>query len=472
MKPAIRMASLAGFLLAAPALAQPPSGTGPANPQGVQPPPAETASETQYSDGAVSAHLLGDLGGMRTTLHDMGIDIRANLINEFAGNTSGGLSQGGRNAGEFNFGADLNLGRMGLDPGGSIHITFTQRYGYSLSQQVIGNLVSVQEIYGTGQNFRLAELSFEQALYDNHLNIVAGRVITENDFATSPLLWDHASLYCVFQNNGICGTPVGVPVNSGYDAYPQSTWGARVRVSPVDTVFAQTGVYEVNPSYAESQNGLKFSTSDATGVFIPFEIGWRPGHTITGVPTTDGALPGDYRIGLYYDTSNVTGPLKNLPGQNLPVITGPVYYGRYGGWLTAAQTVWRQPTGKPGGTRSLSLFGALNLGDPDTALYPVYAELGAVLKGTFPGRDDDTIGLAVTDTEVNGHRKDLEAALLAQGYAVTGVQNREIAFEVNYSAAVYPGISIEPGIQFIVHPGALTEVPNALVFALRTAVKF
>ena len=149
----------------------------------------------------------------------MGIDIRANLINEFAGNTSGGLSQGGRNAGEFNFGSDIDLGRMGVDPGGSIHITFTQRYGYSLSEQVVGNLVSVQEIYGTGQDFRLAELSFQQSFYDNHLDIVAGRVITENDFATSPVLWDHASLYCIFQNNGICGTPVGVPVNSGYDAY-------------------------------------------------------------------------------------------------------------------------------------------------------------------------------------------------------------------------------------------------------------
>jgi porin len=463
---------VAGLLAAVPALAQQPSDTGPAYPQGVQPPPAQTASETEYSDGAVSAHLLGDLGGMRTTLHDMGIDIRANFINEFAGNTSGGLSQGGRTAGEFNFGADLDMGKLGLDPDGSVHITFTQRYGHSLSQQVIGNLVSVQEIYGTGEDFRLTELSYQHSFFDHHLDVIAGRVITENDFATSPLLWDRASLWCVFQNNGICGTPVGVPVNSGYDAYPQSTWGARVRVSPTETVFAQTGVYEVNPSYAESQNGLKVSTSNATGVFIPIEFGWRPGHTITGLPTTDGALPGDYRIGAYYDTSSVTGPFRAIPGQNLPAIVGPTYNGRYGFWVNAAQTVWRQPTSKPGGTRSLSLFGAVNVGDQDTALYRVYAEVGAVLKGTFPGRDDDTIGVAVTDVEVNNHRKNLEAGLLSAGYPVTGVQNREIAFEVNYTAAVYHGIIIEPGIQFIVHPGALTEIPNALVFALRTAVKF
>jgi len=463
---------LAAMLLASPAFAQQPADTGPANPQGTQPPPDQAASATEYSDGPPSAHLLGDLGGERTKLHDMGIDIRANLVNEFAGNTSGGLSQGGRDAGEFNFGADLDLGKLGIDPDGSVHITFTQRYGHSLSQQVIGNLVSVQEIYGTGEDFRLTELSFEQSFADHHIDISLGRVITENDFATSPILWDHASLYCVFQNNGVCGTPVGVPVNSGYDAYPQSTWGGRIRVMASDTILVQTGVYEVNPSYGESQNGLKVSSSDATGAFIPLEIGWRPGHTITGQPTTDGPLPGDYRMGAYYDSSSVTGPFNNIPGQNLPVITGPTYHGRYGYYMTAAQTVWREPTAKPGGTRSLSLFAAVNVGDANTALYRVYAEAGAVLKGTFPGRDDDTIGFAVTDTEVNQNRAYQEELLLSEGYAVTGVQKREIAFELNYSAAVWPGISVEPGVQFIVHPGAVGEIPNALVFALRTSVKF
>ncbi len=55
---------------------------------------------------------------------------------------------------------------------------------------------------------------------------------------------------------------------------------------------------------------------------------------------------------------------------------------------------------------------------------------------------------------------------------VAGLQDREIAFELNYSAAVYPGISVEPGVQFVLHPGAVGEIPNALVFALRTSVKF
>lgn len=469
---AVKWHVLACLLVAAPAFGQQPAATGSANPQGAQPEAVEAAGPEDYSDGPASAHLLGDLDGRRTRLHQAGIDLRANIVSELAGNTSGGKSRGVRDASEFNFGADFDLGRLGIDPGGSVHVTFTQRWGRSLSQDVVGNLVSVQEIYGTGENFRLTELSFEQALLDNHIDISLGRVITENDFATSPLLWDHASLYCAFQNNGICGTPVGVPVNSGYDAYPQSTWGGRVRVAPADTLFVQTGVYEVNPSYAASSNGLKLSGSDATGAFIPLEIGWRPGHTITGTPANSGPLPGDYRIGAYYDTSTATDPFKSLPGQGLPEAPLRSYNGRYGFYALASQTVWRTPTATPGGTRGLSLFAAVNVGDAETSLYRVYAEAGAVLKGTFPGRDDDTVGFAVTDTEVNRRRRDEEARLLAGGFAVTGLQAREIAFEVNYGAAVYPGINLEPGMQVVLHPGALGEVPNALIFALKASVKF
>lgn len=455
-----------GLLAAGGAAAQQPADTGPANPLGADSDLVSQTGQAGLIDGPVSAHLLGDPWGQRTRLHDRGIDIRSNFVSELAGNVSGGREKAVRAANEFNFGADLDLGKLGIDPGGAVHATFTQRFGSSLSKDAIGNLVSVQEIYGTGEDFRLTELSFSQSFLNQHVNISLGRVITESDFATSPLLWDHASIYCVFQNNGICGTPVGVPVNSGYDAYPQSTWGGRLRVAPSDTVFAQTGVYEVNPTLGNSANGLKISSSGATGAFVPVEIGWRPGHSIAGEPNSSGPLPGDYRLGAYYDTSRASDPFAGL------AVTGGSHSGRYGFYVTAAQTVWRVPTGTKGGTRSLSVFGAVNVGDAATALYRVYAEAGVVLKGTFAGRDDDTVGIGMTDTEVNQRRAAQETALLAAGYAVPGPQIRELAFEVNYSASVYRGVNLEPGLQVVVHPNAVASSAAAWVLGLRTSVKF
>jgi hypothetical protein len=54
---------------------------------------------------------------------------------------------------------------------------------------------------------RLTEFSYEQAFAKGKIDAIAGRAITENDFAVSPAYWGDA-LYCTFQNNGICGTPI------------------------------------------------------------------------------------------------------------------------------------------------------------------------------------------------------------------------------------------------------------------------
>jgi carbohydrate-selective porin OprB len=128
----------------------------------------------------------------------------------------------------------------------------------------------------------------------------------------------------------LCGTPVGIPVNAGNNAYPQSTWGGRVRVALTDTVPVQTGAYEVNPTLGLSMNGLKISTSGDTGAFLPLEIGWRPGHSIAGAPDFSGTLPGDYRLGVYCDTTHGTDPFTNLPDQNMPSVKEQSYTGKQG----------------------------------------------------------------------------------------------------------------------------------------------
>jgi carbohydrate-selective porin OprB len=47
-----------------------------------------------------------------------------------------------------------------------------------------------------------------------------------------------------------------------------------------------------------------------------------------------------------------------------------------------------------------------------------------------------------------------------------------MAFELNYAAPIYRGVSLEPGVQLVMHPGGLNEIPDALIFDTRLAVKF
>ncbi|CAM5535232.1 hypothetical protein RLIN73S_05838 [Rhodanobacter lindaniclasticus] len=102
--------------------------------------------------------LTGDWGGTRTRLQDDGITLRAHWTTESAGNVSGGHYQTARYTQQLDVGADFDLDKLWGVPNAKIQFTVTERDGRSLTNDALGNMFSVQELYGAGQNFRLAEL--------------------------------------------------------------------------------------------------------------------------------------------------------------------------------------------------------------------------------------------------------------------------------------------------------------------------
>ena len=171
------------------------------------------AQAQSLDDWLTQPYMTGDWGGLRTKLEAEGFHLRAHYISETAGNPSGGLRQGTQYTQQIDFGADLDLGKLADLKGGQVHITFTDRAGRSLAAEDVGNLISEQEIFGGGQNFRLAELSYQQSLFDDSLEAKVGWIHTTDDFATSPI-------YCYFQNNGFCGQPAGIAIDSGVTTFP------------------------------------------------------------------------------------------------------------------------------------------------------------------------------------------------------------------------------------------------------------
>jgi len=230
----------------------------------------EGAGQAQsLNDWLHQPYMTGDWGGLRTKLEAEGFHLRAHYLSETAGNPSGGLRQGTQYAQQVDFGADLDLGKLANLRGGQVHITFTDRAGKSLAAEDVGNLISEQEIFGGGQNFRLAELSYQQSLFDDTVEAKLGWIHTTDDFATSPI-------YCYFQNNGFCGQPAGIAIDSGVTTFPVASWGGIVKLRPQPDIYLQAGAYEVNPSLNNTSNGFKMNTAGATGVVVPVEAGWRP----------------------------------------------------------------------------------------------------------------------------------------------------------------------------------------------------
>ena len=203
--------------------------------QTIATPPA--LPQTQAIDAPPVQHLfdappvervLGDWGGLQTQLAAEGVNIQLTALTEFAGNISGGIKQGATFANQIGLSNDINWERLAGLTGLSTHIVMVNRSGSSDSQLFGDHLLPVQEIYGSGGDVvvHLVSAYAEETLLDQRMDIAAGRMNVENDFASS-------SLYCVFMNNGLCGDPKALPGGDiGHSAYPDAVWAARMKASP------------------------------------------------------------------------------------------------------------------------------------------------------------------------------------------------------------------------------------------------
>ena len=222
--------------------------------------------------------MTGDWGGARSDLESLGISPRGDFTSESAGNTSGGEEQTARSTEQIDFGADFALQRLLHIPNAKIQLTMTDRFGRSLSADAIGNQFAVQRVYGAGQNFRLAELNYQQDFLEHQLAIEVGWSPLGDQFAG-------ISAFCNFQNGIICGHNNAMTNNSGAHNFPTAEWGPRIKLQATPDFYAMGGVYQVNPNEGNADNGWNMAVSTAP------ESSCR--SKWVGRPTTSAAV--DYR---------------------------------------------------------------------------------------------------------------------------------------------------------------------------------
>jgi len=459
-----RIAILAGLLaaVAVPASAQtlaPTSTTQPdeSAPHYMAQPPAQT------DVAHTTEHLFGDWGGVRTKLEDMGIYLGFDALTEFAGNVSGGTKQGATFANQEAFSADIDWQRLAGISGLSTHVILVNRSGANDSTLFGDNLLPVQEVFGAGGNVavHLVSTYVQEKLFDGRLDLAAGRMNVENDFASSPL-------YCNYMNNVLCGDPKALPGGDiGHSAYPDGVWGGRMRVRPRPDVYLTVGVYEVSQGlYGDDfRSGFEFDDALNSGVYVPVEIGYEP-------RLGDQRLPGHYKIGFGYDSSNTftnfSSALTTPPGAKPPTHTGNTQV-----WALADQMLVRQG---PGDQDGIIVMGGYIHNDPINSVYADQFFFGALDRSFWADRPQDAIAMLFSYNTVSGQLGKVQGLEQAFGLpfsnSATGVQTHEMILEVNYNIHVYRGLSFQPDYQFVIRPNAQANIHNASVFGFRAHVWF
>ena len=398
-------------------------------------------------------HLLGDWLGLRTKMEDFGITPTLTFVTDIAGNPVGGRSQGLTEA--DNLGLDLlfDLNKIiGLE-GGSFLVSMSQRNGDSLSANRVGNVFTIQQVYG-GQTFHLIDLDYKQKFLDGRVETSLGRIGAGDDFLVSQYNY-------LFMQNGFCGNPVGIFFNSpGMTAYPNASWGARLKVKPTQRSYVMGGVYNGDPSIRDiDHNGADMSMHGP--VFVIGEVGYQ----LNGLPGESRRL-GNYKAGFWYDNSEFTD--FNSVGHAQPAGTKRGNYGFY--------TLFDQvlvPFGELTSNRGFGVFGSFLISpDESVSQLPYFFTAGIASRGIFESRPVDVAGFGVVYGRFSSDLSNAQEREQLLDPA-TGVQDYETVFELTYRFNLRKGaVFFQPDLQYIMNPGGTGEINDALVVGCQLGINF
>ena len=375
-----------------------------------------------------------------------GILPRLRSINAFAANPYGGLTQGVDASGVVIFGADLDLNRIMGAPGLLAHVSFAQLYGHELSTDHIGSRTKVQSYYYPYKQFELSELTLEQSLFGDRLNLLAGRANATGEFARD-------TYGCRFEGVADCPYELTQLV-AGFPGFPYVNWGGRVRVRPTPATSIKIGAYELN-SLRNRNSGFDWRLINSTGFVLPAELAYETTYA------TD-PMPRHYKLGFWYNSADYSDPYFNTRGLSRGRFGGaPLQHagGRTGLYGIADQVIWRRddPVQPGASERGVALFATAGGPFDHSETFDFQGVAGAIWSGPFDARPADSIGMQGSYIRLSAKEDGYLNALLAKAHSTNLIERNTFVFEVNYAVQVIPGIVVQPAVQYLVNPDDISR---------------
>lgn len=408
--------------------------------------------------------LTGDWNGLRPWLEARGITISLTQTSDLLGNPAGGIRQAAAYDGLFEPEVDIDLAKLIGWTGGSVHVAGYVIQGHGLSQDDIGNLLTVSSIEAPAGG-KLGEFWFQQSLFDDMLAVKVGRILADQNFVIS----NTAALFV----NSTFGFPgsFATDLPNGGPAYPNAAPGAQIILKPLPSWAFQAAIFEGDPSGASfdidgSRDGGVFAIAEFAYAFSPSKGG--------------GGLPGTYKVGAWYDSQAFDNLSVATNGVSLasPLSSGipAPEGGSYAFYGVVDQLIWREP-----GTDDQGLSGFVRATvspQADRNEINWYVDLGLSYTGLLPGRPSDVVGIGFAYANMSPDIADLARATNAYSNTTGPIPDYEAVIEITYQAAVAPWLSVQSFLQYIIHPGGNAPDPanstgpieNATVVGLRMAV--
>ncbi len=424
-------------------------------------------------------YMLGDWGGVRSDLSRRGVDFEFYYAGIVPSNTSGGLKHGSVYEGILMLTLDLDSEKLVGYEGGHFHAgSLWLHSGPSFSKNYVGDL-NVVSLLDFNDSFRLWELWYQQQFFDHRISLKFGQMAIDRDFILPELygtLGTISFLNQTFFYPTLAFNVYDVPgFPTGYHALgstPYGTPGVLLRWDPNPHFYTQAAVYDGNPD--RSYSGTRVNLNNQEGALAYAEAGYRlhPGPKAQG-------LPGVYKVGAFFHTDDFADAgdsTTELIGQaiGLPPSRPRNHSGNYGVYALAEQMVYREPGDPEAPRQGLVSFLRAAAAPGDRNLTELELAGGLVYTGLIPTREYDTLGIAASYLRASTKIRDaVREANDTYGIGLP-LPDSETVLEVSYKAQLAAWWTLQPSLQWVIHPGARLSgaaIPDALVFSILTTLR-
>ena len=272
----------------------------------------------------------------------------------------------------------------------------------------------------------------------------------------------YVSTYSVVFLNGALSWPPTLSTNipNGGPVYPMGTPGIRLALSPISWFSYLGAVFQGNP-FAQEVNryGFRWGLSSSNGYFSIHELSFRMNQE-----SGSSSLPGTFKLGGWFDTAPDLNTSNAQPwNYGFYFIADQMLYSVANSELASKTDDKRQQTTAASPTnKGLGVFTHIAYSPQAASFINFYIDGGLTYKGLIPTRDNDVLGMAVAYGHWSDNAQDNDRRL-NPGY--------EIVLETTYQIEVTPWLSLQPDLQYVIHPSG-TNIANALVLGARTTLSF
>jgi len=434
--------------------------------------------ETSPSGLWERATLPGDFAGARTEWCKKGIQLGALQTADYLNNPTGGLRRGGKYQGRLEMDLDLDFEKLAEMAGLTAHAGAFWVQGGRESGKNIGNLITVDNAEGVPA-LRLYTLWLQQSLWGDTVNVRLGQLAADDEFAVSKV----GTLFV----NSTFGWPAAISANlpSGGPAYPLATPGVRLKIAFNDQLSWMTGVFDGDPAGRPNGQDAQYRNHDGTnfslaeGSFTITELGYAVNQG-----KDDAGLAGGYKLGAWYNSERFNDQRWDSKGLSLADAnstgTGKPLRGDWGVYGVIDQMLIRE---QPGADQGLSVFLRAGASPSDRNVVSAYVDGGVAYKGLWAERPDDTVGFAFATAIVSDRLSALDNdTRRINNQPTRPVRDAETVLELSYQAQLAPWWTLQPDLQYVIHPGGnipnpnsatgLSPIGDALVVGARSTVKF